>query len=99
MTTLTQLSYNYVEGSIYLLWTPPNDNGSPITQYTLYKDVGSGVYYPIYIGAATYYNDTNLIGGQAYNYEIKATNAAGDSAMSSVFTGVAGAPPNQVSNM
>lgn len=57
-------------------------NGSPLQHYTVMKDVGSGIFYPLYQGIETAFTDDNLVAGQAYNYKVYATNAAGDGPMS-----------------
>jgi len=57
-------------------------NGSPLQFYTVMKDVGSGVFYPLYQGIETSFTDTDLIDGYAYNYKVYATNAAGDGPIS-----------------
>lgn len=75
------------------MWSQPTLNGAPILNYTLYKDTGSGQYYPIYVGSALTYTDTLVDVGTSYNYKIKATNAAGDSSLSSIVTATAAAPP------
>ena len=93
ITTLSQLSYNYQEGLVNLAWSPPVSNGSPVLFYTLMKDAGAGVFYPIYQGSALQYTDSNLVAGASYNYQVYATNGAGSGPVSPVATGIAGALP------
>lgn len=71
-------------------------NGSPIKYYTITKDVGNGVYYPIYIGSDTNFTDTKLIPGQSYNYKIYATNGAGDGPVSNTLSAIAGSLPGKI---
>lgn len=78
ITDFAQQSYDYESGKCKLLWSAPALNGSPIKYYTVTKDVGSGVFYPIYTGTNTFFTDANLIYGQSYNYKVYATNSAGD---------------------
>jgi len=61
---LHQIPYNYVKGTIKLLWSEPaNIHGSEIKSYTIMRDVGSGVFYPLYTGYETSYIDRNLVEG------------------------------------
>ena len=71
------MTTDYERGKIKLQWTPSNPNGSPFIKYTITKDVGSGVFYPIYEGLNTTYTDANLISGAYYNYKIYPTTLAG----------------------
>jgi hypothetical protein len=82
ITVFSQSSVNYEKGKVKLQWTAPSMNGSPLMFYTIMKDVGSGVFYPLYQGIETSFTDVMLINGQAYNYKVYATNAAGDAPMS-----------------
>lgn len=99
ITTLEQLDYDYEQGKVKLAWTQPAINGSPIKQYTLSKDVGSGVFYPIYQGIDLSFTDVNLVPGQSYNYKIYATNGAGDGPVSTVLTGYAGEYPGKITSV
>ena len=82
-----------------LEWTEPTTNGASITQYTLYKDAGSGTYYPIYQGINTYFNDSSLDPGSTYNYKVSSTNSAGESALSGITSISTGTVPGLVENM
>ena len=82
-----------------MTWSSPATNGSPIKYYTLLKDVGSSIFYPLYQGLSTSYNDTDLVEGEAYNYKIYATNGAGDGPSSVVTTGYAGEVPGIVEDL
>ncbi len=66
---------------IDLSWTKPDDNGQPITSYTLQRKSGSGNYADVSPGPSagdTSYSDTGLTAGTAYTYRIRAANSAGD---------------------
>jgi hypothetical protein len=63
VTDLRQKSFDYVKGTIKLLWSAPAINGSPIKAYTVLRDVGSGVFYPLWTGAETSFIDTKLVEG------------------------------------
>lgn len=93
ITTFSQTS-DYQSGTISLTWAAPAENGSPISSYTLMRDVGSGVYYTITEGLFDSYTDTGLVEGASYNYKVKANNTAGESAESSVLIGTAGQLPD-----
>lgn len=93
ITTFAQSTSNYEAGKINLEWTPPADNGSTITSYTLLRDVGSGTYYEIMSGLVTSYTDTDLSEGSSYNYKVYATNQAGSGTHSAILTAVAGELP------
>lgn len=90
---MRQKSYDYVKGTIKLLWSAPAINGSPIKNYTVLRDVGSGIFYPLWSGAETSFIDTNLVEGKSYNYKIYASNAAGDGPVSQPKVGYAGEIP------
>lgn len=93
VTTFYQKS-SYVNGQITLVWEAPETNGSPITNYKLYKDNGLGVYYKIYSGLKTEYTDSGLSSGGSYTYMIRAVNKAGSSIDSDPLVGIAGALPS-----
>ena len=61
-------------------WTPPADNGSPITTYTLQQKAGStGNYKTIFSGLDQSFTVSDLITGTTYFYRVKATNELGSS--------------------
>lgn len=93
ITTLQQLSYNFENGKIKLIWSEPLLNGSPITIYTILRDVGSGVFYPLHQVSVTSFTDTGLVVGRSYNYQIYASNGAGDGPISSIVSAYATEPP------
>lgn len=99
MTIFSQQSYDYEKGKVKLFWQEPLINGSPISSYTILKDIGSGVYYEIYKGLGLSFVDSNLVDGQSYNYKIYATNGAGDGIESAILIGVAGELPGKVTSV
>jgi len=72
-------------GMVSLRWTLPNDNGSPITGYNIYRGEASGTetYYDSVQDAdvLTYIN-TGLVNGKTYYYKVAAVNEAGPGDMS-----------------
>jgi fibronectin type 3 domain-containing protein len=71
-------------GYIDLTWdVPVSDGGSPITNYTIYRGTSSGseVFY-VEIGNFTTYNDTSVIPGTTYYYQVSAVNIVGEGPLS-----------------
>ena len=69
----------------YLSWNAPDNGGSPISSYRIYRRAGSGPETLIgqAAGAAASYNDRNVDAlVTAYNYRITAINSLGESASS-----------------
>ncbi len=98
ITAISQTS-STVANQVILTWTAPSNGGSAITNYTLNKDNGAGVYYVLYTGAAANYTDTSAVGGNTYTYTVLATNAAGSGVVSSSFTATAGTVPGVVTSL
>jgi predicted phage tail protein len=67
-------------GSVTLSWqVPASDNGSAITGYEIYRGTTSGAEtFLASPGNVTAYVDSNVTGGQAYYYQIRAVNVAGE---------------------
>jgi hypothetical protein len=80
-----------------LSWSAPDDHGSPITSYTLYRKPAGGTFAQLASIAAgtTTYTDSAITTGQAYTYHLTATNANGESAASNDVSPAPAAPaPN-----
>jgi len=95
VTGLHQPTTNYVAGKIWLKWVAPSTFqtvGSAISKYTIFRDVGSGVFYALaeVPGTMLEFTDSNLVAGQLYNYKVSASNEIGSGLESVVFTGTAG---------
>jgi hypothetical protein len=73
---------------VHLFWEEPDDGGSPITGYKIYRAVGSGKFKQLQtVNAATHsFDDATAEDGVTYRYGIKATNAIGGSRYSNVVT-------------
>jgi fibronectin type 3 domain-containing protein len=69
--------------SVRLEWSVPNDNGSPITGFDVYRGSTSGDETLLTtLGPQTSYTDTGLTNGAIYFYEVSAINGAGEGARS-----------------
>ncbi|MFA5862279.1 MAG: polysaccharide deacetylase family protein [Candidatus Thermoplasmatota archaeon] len=68
---------------VNLSWTVPDNHGSPITGYAVYRGTTSGneVLYAT-LGAEATYADANTTNGVTYYYKVGATNTQGDGALS-----------------
>jgi hypothetical protein len=78
-----------------LTWQAPNDGGSPITGYKLYRKTASTSYALLAtVGAgATSYSDTQLTAGETYTYRLTAVNANGEGPASNEVTPAPPPPP------
>jgi hypothetical protein len=66
-------------------WTAPDDHGSAISGYKLYRRVGGGTTFTLLATlapSARSYSDGDLTSGQSYTYHLTASNASGESAPS-----------------
>lgn len=85
MITATQTG----PGTVHVGWSPPNNNGSPISSYAVYRD-GVVIATPTSAG----YDDTGATAGTQPVYKVTATNGAGASQFSnSVQVTVTSNPP------
>ena len=71
--------------SVYISWLAPDDGGSPILEYQIYRGTEIGHFY--FIGVTYYldFNDTMLAGGTEYYYVVVAVNALGKGAYSAEY--------------
>lgn len=72
-------------GMVSLRWTLPNDNGSPITGYNIYRgeSTGTETYFDSVQDADILtYTNTGLVNGRTYYYKVAAVNEAGPGEMS-----------------
>jgi hypothetical protein len=81
-----------------LNWTAPDDHGSAITSYKLYRKVAGGSAFTLLVttpGSATSYTDAAITSGVSYTYHLTAVNATGESAASNDVNPAPAAPaPN-----
>jgi hypothetical protein len=78
-----------------LTWQAPNDGGSAITGYQVYRRAGAGSYAALgTLGAGTTsYSDTQLVAGETYTYKVSAVNANGEGAASNEVSPIPPPPP------
>ena len=70
-------------GATLLNWSAPDDGGSPITGYQVYRGVAPGTATPYATSASTSFMDTAVTAGTTYYYRVVASNAVGSSEPSS----------------
>jgi hypothetical protein len=75
VTALRDLS-----GAVHLSWPEPDNGGSPISSYNVYRRTASGVRAIIAVTNTTSYTDTTADATSTYFYSVGAVNAAGESA-------------------
>jgi hypothetical protein len=67
------------KGATVLDWAAPDDGGSPITGYQVYRGLTPGSATPYATSAGTSFTDTAVTTGTTYYYRVVATNAVGSS--------------------
>lgn len=81
-----------------LTWAAPDDHGSAITGYNVYRRVAGGSSFTLLASVATgttSYTDSAIAAGQSYAYHVTAVNGVGESAASNDVTPAPAAPaPN-----
>lgn len=68
------------DGSYHLTWTPPQDGGSQVLSYSLYRSAAGGVRGTLYQtldGSRSSYDDTGATVGSLYYYTLVARNVYG----------------------
>ncbi len=88
------------EGTISLKWTPPSVSpNAPIQSYTVYKDGGAGIYFPVATVLSAWYTESGLSHGNAINYKVAARNSAGEGLLGSEVTAYAGDKPCKIDSV
>jgi hypothetical protein len=81
-----------------LTWGAPDDHGSPVTSYNVFRKASGATSFTLLAtvaGGTTTYTDSAIAAGQAYAYHVTAVNAIGESAASNDVTPAPAAPaPN-----
>ena len=80
-----------------LEWEVPEGNGAVIIGYSVTRDVGTGVFFKVYQGAANTYTDTALVPGTSYIYKVAAQNAVGLGPYTNGLVTTASAVPGKIS--
>jgi hypothetical protein len=70
---------NTTSGTTSLNWAAPDDGGSPITGYQIYRGLSSGAETPYATVNGTSYTDGATSVGTTYYYRVVASNAVGNS--------------------
>lgn len=65
-------------GTVHLSWTAPDNGGSPITGYAIYRRTTTTAYKLIAATADTHYDDKKVSSGTTYVYRITARNGYGE---------------------
>lgn len=88
---VTGLTASATPGATNLIWTAPT-TGSPPTGYKVMRRTGANAYAQIgntVVAPLTAYSDTTGVTGTVYDYNIVATNGAGDGTASNIATATA----------
>ena len=67
------------KGATVLNWAAPDDGGSPITGYQVYRGLAPGSTTPYTTTTGTSFTDSAVTTGTTYYYRVVATNAVGNS--------------------
>ncbi len=80
---------------VTLQWSAPLDNGgSPITNYLIYRQNGSGpLAFLLEVGDVHTYTDLGLMNGETYNYSIAAKSVNGEGPQSSLVSATPASTP------
>ncbi|MDD1768254.1 MAG: fibronectin type III domain-containing protein, partial [Methanomassiliicoccales archaeon] len=71
---------------VALTWSAPaDDGGSPVTGYNIYRGTNAtSLSLLVTVGTVITYNDTSVVNGQVYYYQIAAVNDVGEGSLSTV---------------
>jgi hypothetical protein len=83
-------------GTVHLTWSTPDDHGTPILGYHIYRGVAGGTFEQILgVDANTHSYDDTPPAGTTWSYRVTAMNAMGESPNCREATPVAAPPPTQ----
>ncbi len=93
---ITDLSASFNSPNIDLTFSTPNNGGSTITSFKVYRDTGSGysLYDTVSGSTLTSYQDANPVLGSVNNYKVNAVNSIGEASDSNIAFVTAGTPPD-----
>src|SRR5271157_2941847 len=93
-------AYSYIPGCMAVSWkAPASDGGSSITGYNIYRGNASGAEtFLISVSNVTFYNDTGIVAGITYCYQVSAINGAGEGALSEEAIDYTPEPPSAPQN-
>ncbi len=63
-------------GYVNITWKVPDDGGSPITEYKIYRN---GSFFAMVPAVQQWFNDTSVVNGVTYSYYVTAVNSVGES--------------------
>jgi hypothetical protein len=84
------LSGKALTGSNELTWQAPDDHGSPITAYKVYRN---SALLATVGGSTLSYSDSQIQAGQTYSYRVSAVNANGEGPLSNAVSPTPPPPP------
>ncbi len=88
-------SVTRTSGGVQLVWSAPDNGGSPITGYKVYRKTGAaGAFALLITTTKTTYEDTTADVGFNYLYKVTAVNANGEGPFCGLFP-VGAAPPTE----
>lgn len=83
-------------GRMILTWESPwSDGGLPITGYRVYRGTSSGMFSLLHeLGPIHTFEDSDVVNGQPYHYQVSAMNAVGEGPRSQEVSGTPTATPD-----
>jgi hypothetical protein len=83
-------------GTVHLTWSTPDDHGTPILGYHIYRGIAGGAFEQIQgVDANVHSYDDTPPAGTAWSYRVTAVNAMGESPTCRAATPIAAPPPAQ----
>jgi titin len=87
------------DAEVHLEWSAPNDGGSEITSYHLYRSDSGSDPETIVLGIVLSYTDVGLINGHTYSYRLSAVNGVGEGPLSAQVSAVPVTVPSVPMNL